>query len=155
MRLLIPATVLSLITAIVAVIASPSYDGPKPLTAEVTTPAPIEVEGIGAGTLVIQGGGDTPKEIADAFYNYSGKENSKLVIIPTASADAEKRDEWSERWMERKLASFTILHTRDRKRANTEEFVKPLREATAVWIAGGVERCLCRHAGGERTASPA
>jgi len=142
MRLLIPATVLGLITAIVAAIAAPSYDGPKPLTVEVTTPAPVEVEGIGPGTLIIQGGGDTPKEIADAFYNFSGKENSKLVIIPTASAEAENRDDWGERWMERKLAGFTILHTRDRKRANMEAFVKPLREATAVWIAGGDQQRL-------------
>ncbi|MFT3878258.1 MAG: cyanophycinase [Gemmatales bacterium] len=142
MKLLIPATVLGLITAIVAAIAADSYDGPKPLTAEATTPAPVEVEGIGPGTLIIQGGGDTPKEIADAFYNYSGKENSKLVIIPTASGEAEKRDGWSERWMDKTLASFTILHTRDRKRANSEEFVKPLREATAVWIAGGDQQRL-------------
>lgn len=142
MKLLIPATVLSLLTAIAATIPAPSYDGSSKLTADVTTPSPIEVEGIGPGTLIIQGGGDTPKDIAEAFYNYSGKENSRLVIIPTASGEADKRDGWSERWKDRKLASFTILHTRDRKRANTDEFVTPLREATAVWIAGGDQQRL-------------
>lgn len=142
MRLLIPSTVLGLITAIVAAFAAPSYDGPKPLTAEITSPAPVEVEGIGPGTLIIQGGGETPKEITDAFLNYAGNEKARLVIIPTASANADKGTGWTERWVEMKLASVTMIHTRDPKRANLEEFVKPLREATAVWIAGGDQQRL-------------
>ena len=32
---------------------------------------------------------------------------------------------------------MTLLHTRDRKRADSEEFVRPLREAQAVWFGGG------------------
>ncbi len=142
MRLLIPAIVLGLITAIASAIPVSSNDGPKPLTADITTPAPIEVEGIGPGTLILQGGGDTPKELTDAFFNIAGNENAKLVIIPTASANADKGTGWTDRWTEKKLASVTMLHTRDRKRANTEEFVKPLKEANAVWIAGGDQQRL-------------
>ncbi len=64
------------------------------------------------------------------------------MIIPTASANADKGTGWTDRWTEKKLASVTMLHTRDRKRANTEEFVKPLKEANAVWIAGGDQQRL-------------
>ena len=60
MRLLIPLTVLGLITAIAGAIPAPSYDVQKPLPTEVTNPAPIEIEGIGPGALVLQGGGSTP-----------------------------------------------------------------------------------------------
>jgi cyanophycinase len=35
------------------------------------------------------------------------------------------------------LASVTVLHTRDRARANSEGFVEPLRHASGVWIDGG------------------
>lgn len=142
MRLLIPGTVLCLLTTITAVIPAPLNDGPRSLPAEVTTPARIEIEGISPGSLVIQGGGDTPKEINEAFLTLAGKEKTRLVIIPTASADAEKPTGWTERWKAMNLADVTMLHTRDRKRANTEEFVKPLKEATAVWIAGGDQQRL-------------
>jgi cyanophycinase len=35
------------------------------------------------------------------------------------------------------IKTITILHTRNRKIANSEEFVKPLRSAQGVWISGG------------------
>src|SRR5262245_61070815 len=35
-----------------------------------------------------------------------------------------------------------ILHTRDRATANSEEFVKPLKTATAVFFTGGRSRVL-------------
>ena len=35
------------------------------------------------------------------------------------------------------LKQITILHTRDRKVADSEAFVSPLRAADAVWISGG------------------
>src|SRR5262249_31060154 len=92
--------------------------------------------------LMLQGGGDTPKELFDAFYQLAGKEKIKLVVIPTANANAEKLTGWTERWTDPKLASVTVLHTRDRRRANSMEFVKPVQEASAVWIAGGDQQRL-------------
>jgi len=35
------------------------------------------------------------------------------------------------------IKSITILHTTNRKIANSEDFVKPLRSAQGVWISGG------------------
>lgn len=142
MRIAIPFLILSLLTAIAAAISTPALDGPKPLTAEVTTPAPIEVEGIDRGTLIIQGGGATPAQITDYFLQRAGRENTKLVIIPTASAEAEKPTGWTEIWNQRNVSDITMLHTRNRKRANQEDFVQPLREATAVWISGGDQQRL-------------
>jgi cyanophycinase len=36
----------------------------------------------------------------------------------------------------------TIMHTRDRKQADSPEFVAPLKEATGVWVTGGKDAYL-------------
>lgn len=115
---------------------------PEQLPTEVTTPATIDPEGIGQGKLIIQGGGSTPQALSDLFLKLSGGENTRLVIIPTASAEAEKPTGWVERWKKLGISDITILHTRQRNKANEETFVNPLRRATAVWISGGDQRRL-------------
>lgn len=117
-------------------------ESPDQLPLEVVTPTPIASEGIGKGKLIIQGGGSTPQALTDLFLKWSGGENAKLVIIPTASAVAEKPTGWMERWKELNINDITMLHTRNRIRANEVAFVEPLRRATAVWISGGDQRRL-------------
>jgi len=107
------------------------------LAATITTPPPVMVEGIGPGTLIIQGGGSTPQSIVDTFLKKSGGEKTKLVIIPTASANAANTESWLPLWKERGISDITVLHTNDRKLASTAEFVKPLQAATGVFISGG------------------
>lgn len=45
----------------------------------------------------------------------------------------------------------TVLHTRKRKRANQESFVRPLRTADAVWFTGGRQWRLVEAYAGTRT----
>jgi cyanophycinase len=61
------------------------------------------------------------------------------VVIPTASADASFDSSWPGLApLEAAGATrLTLLHTRDRRVADSREFVEPLREADAVWIPGG------------------
>ena len=40
------------------------------------------------------------------------------------------------------MKSVVFLHTRLHGQANDPEFVKPLKEASAVWIAGGDQSLL-------------
>ena len=92
------------------------------------------------GSLVIVGGGTFPDAIREKFVALAGGEKAKIVVIPTASADADdatKRDSFTASWTKLKPASVTILHTRDRKQVDDIAFVKPLTEATAVWFSGG------------------
>jgi cyanophycinase len=99
----------------------------------------IEPDGIG-GALVLCGGGRLPDVVRDKFIELAGSKTAKLVIIPTASGDDtvdEDAREVEEIWKAREPASVTILHTRNRDVANSQEFVEPLREATGVWITGG------------------
>jgi cyanophycinase len=92
-----------------------------------------------AGALVIVGGGGLPDVVRDRFLQLAGGNKARLVVIPTASNRAD-RPETSKSfafWKAQNVASVKWLHTRDPKQANDPEFVKPLTEATGVWLSGG------------------
>lgn len=91
------------------------------------------------GSLVIHGGGTLTNETIERFVALAGGPNANFVVIPTALSD----EKIEERQLPQSFLKFfrvrhaTILHTRDRARANSESFVEPLRHATGVWIDGG------------------
>lgn len=95
----------------------------------------------GLGGSLVLGGGTLTEPIASWFFKLAGDEQARIVVIPTASdtADDEKTAGPAHLsvWEKMKPASVTLLHTRDRERANQDEFVKPLREATGVWLGEG------------------
>lgn len=109
------------------------------------------------GTLIIMGGGG--KEFAsvfDRFVELAGGEKAKIVIVPTAaSSDPKYRYDrsWSARYAKDKLkvASAVVLHTHDRKEADTAEFVKSLKDATGVWFGGGRQWRLTKAYGGTKS----
>lgn len=91
------------------------------------------------GWLIIHGGGLLTNEVEKRFVALAGGPNAEFVVIPTAAAD-ENIDLEQIRLRASKGfggRSVTVLHTRDRKRANSADFVEPLRHATGVWIDGG------------------
>jgi cyanophycinase len=103
------------------------------------------------GTLIIVGGGsDRGAGILERFINKAGGLGAKFVIIPTGhgnrAADGQpiiyKEDDVLGIWKTRGLKNVRMLHTSDRQVANTDEFVKPLREANAVWIDGDKQQDL-------------
>lgn len=96
------------------------------------------------GNLVIVGGGGLPEPVKNAFFTLSGGSAAKIVVILTASewADEPVTEEMYSPWKELGAAQVTLLHTRDRAKADDEAFCAPLREATAVWIGGGDQALL-------------
>ncbi|MHC4995274.1 MAG: cyanophycinase [Planctomycetota bacterium] len=88
---------------------------------------------------MIHGGKNLTTSAANAFYRLAGGVNARLVLIPTASeeVDEKKRRSILAEWRDRGFNQIDILHTRSRREANTPAFVRPLTEATAVWISGG------------------
>lgn len=91
------------------------------------------------GTLVIVGGAMQDPAIVKRFIDLAGGPDAPIVIIPTAG-DADEYDQyWSglNLWRENGATNLTVLHTRDRKAADTEAFVKPIRAARGVFFAGG------------------
>jgi cyanophycinase len=89
------------------------------------------------GALVV-GGGDDVAEIRAKFRELAGGTEARVVLIPTASELDDFPPEALEGWKRRfGFKNVTLLHTRDPKRADAEDFVAPLREADAVWFGGG------------------
>src|SRR5262245_37400163 len=98
------------------------------------------------GTLVIVGGGALEGTgIMEKFIQLSGGKNKKFVIVPTAggnrAADGSlreyKEDDVIRPWKTLGLTNVRMLHTHDRKIANTPAFANVLADADAVWFNGG------------------
>jgi cyanophycinase len=104
--------------------------------AEAPAKAPIAVS-TGAGTLVIVGGGSLPDSIRDRFLLLAGGKKARLVVIPTASGRSDRLARSLQFWKAQPVSSVVVLDAANRNEANTAAFVKPLTEATAVWLAGG------------------
>lgn len=91
------------------------------------------------GYLVIVGGGKIVPAIRDRFVKLAGGPDANVVMIPTAAADAMVDDDAARKYFSAtfNVTHFTVLHTRDRKVADSPEFVKALQQASGVWIEGG------------------
>ena len=99
------------------------------------------------GTLVIVGGGALGGTgIREKFVSLAGGPDAPIVVVPTAGGNRNAKGELIAYHEEEVLASWKkelgltnvrMLHTPDPKVADTEEFVKPLREAKGVWFVGG------------------
>lgn len=100
------------------------------------------------GTLVIVGGGKLPAAVRDEFITKAGGANkAKVVVIPTASTYADEEKEhagYLQQWKDAKAADVKLLHTRDEKTANSDDFVKPLTDATGIWFSGGDQSKLTK-----------
>lgn len=92
------------------------------------------------GTLVIVGGNMQDPAIVKRFIDLAGGPDAPIVVIPTAGeADDEYDNYWSglKQWRENGAMNLTVIHTRDKKVADTEAFVKPLQAARGVFFTGG------------------
>ncbi len=103
----------------------------------------IDPQGI-SGSLVICGGGTLPESVYKSFFQLAGGKEAKLVIVPTASDNAEalKEEDLTRRWKDLGVETISILHAADRKQANDPKFLTPLKEASAVWFRGGQQSRL-------------
>jgi cyanophycinase len=106
------------------------------------------------GILIVDGGGTTGT-VRDRFVSLAGGVKARIVVIPTGVSSLRfggkntilnpdwprDRPEWAmyetylKQWLG--IESVTVIHTRDRKVADSEDFVKPLRTATGVFLSAG------------------
>lgn len=92
------------------------------------------------GTLVIVGGAMQDPAIVKRFIDLAGGPDAPIVIIPTAGeADDQYDNYWSglKQWRENGAKNLAVLHTRDRKVADSEAFVAPIKAARGVFFGGG------------------
>jgi cyanophycinase len=92
------------------------------------------------GALVIVGGAMQDPSIVQRFIDLAGGPDAPIVVIPTAGeADDDYGEYWSglKQWRDNGAKNLTVLHTRDRKVADSEAFVQPIRAARGVFFGGG------------------
>jgi cyanophycinase len=111
-----------------------------------TTAAPDSMAPV-PGSLVIAGGGTLPADARAEFVKLAGgKERAKIVVIPTASADADdpaKLDSFLKPWRDAGAASVELVHA-TRGQADNPGAVLPLEKATGVWFSGGDQTRLTK-----------
>jgi len=93
------------------------------------------------GSLLIIGGNvGSQRDIWEKFTQLAGgKEKAVLVVVTTASGDSAAYDKKGVEEVKRQtgIKHVTLFHTSDFKEANSEKFIAPLKNATAVYFEGG------------------
>jgi cyanophycinase len=91
------------------------------------------------GTLMIIGGGLRSEALLKQFIALSGGPDASILFIPTAGEGDEPGLYWEDLrdFQAAGARRVSVLHTRDRKVADSEAFVAPIRQANGVFIGGG------------------
>ncbi|HKA08350.1 MAG TPA: Type 1 glutamine amidotransferase-like domain-containing protein [Gemmataceae bacterium] len=105
--------------------------------------------------MILEGGrieSPTFDKVAQRLIELAGGPDALIVVIPTANEGVAPRlreavpafdpNELKKLLESKGAHRVTVLHTRDRQVADSEEFVKILRTAGGVWIPGGGARIL-------------
>jgi len=97
------------------------------------------VRGPERGALVIVGGGTVGADILGRLFDFAGGKDAPLVVIPTANGQDDFPGDWpgTRMFKDFGVTNITVLHTKDRKVADSAAFVRPLTTAKAVWFVGG------------------
>jgi len=106
-----------------------------------------------AGAVVVVGGGSMGPEILTRFIELAGGPDALIIDVPTAGGDSVYPANW--RGMNALKAAgarnVRVLHTIDKKVADSDQFVEPLAKAGGVWFEGGRQWHLVDSYAGTKT----
>jgi len=92
------------------------------------------------GTLLIVGGAASDY-FYEEFMTLVGGPNKPIVVIPTAGSSQvvsqENLNDFKNSFIKKGFKNVSVLHTHNREEANSEEFIKVLKDAKGVWFSGG------------------
>ena len=90
------------------------------------------------GVLIAMGGGNGTPEIYETWRNLGGGKDAHVVLIPTANNPGEDIEPVINGLKHVfGVQDVIVLDTTDRAKANSTQFVAPLKQATFVYIDGG------------------
>jgi cyanophycinase len=90
------------------------------------------------GTLVIVGGGATPREAIDQFLSAAGGKDASIFVISDALGDEPPEAQKVCGWLKKAGASkVRQLHARDTQEMSRSDLMSSLREARGLWFTGG------------------
>jgi cyanophycinase len=105
------------------------------------------------GSVVVVGGGAVGPEIWTKFIELAGGPDALIIDVPTSGGAATYgQDAGGARALRAAGArNVLVLHTTDRKLADTDSFVAPIKRAGGVWFDGGRHYRLVDAYGGTKT----
>jgi cyanophycinase len=90
------------------------------------------------GVVIAMGGGNGTPEIYEKWKSLGGGKNAHVVLIPTANNPGDDIAPVINGLKQVfGVQDVSVLDTKDRAKANSGEFVAPLKKATFVFIDGG------------------
>ena len=91
------------------------------------------------GAAVVVGGGAVGPEILKKFIELAGGPDALIIDIPTSggAASYDQNAGASRAFRAAGAKNVLVLHTSDRKIADTDSFVAPIKRAGGVWFDGG------------------
>ncbi|KQM69355.1 peptidase S51 [Pedobacter sp. Leaf216] len=128
---------LSVLFLALTAFAYPAFAQPSPITVKKSDTK----HGPEKGSLLIIGGNvGSQRDIWEKFTELAGgKDKAILVVVTTASGDSAAYDKKGVEEVKKQtgIKNVTLFHTSDLKEANSEKFIAPLKNATAVYFEGG------------------
>jgi cyanophycinase len=96
------------------------------------------------GTAIVVGGGNVGPEIWSKFIQLAGGPDALIIDIPTAGGQATYGavTGTSAQIVDNGAKNVVVLHTVDRKIADSDSFVALIRRAGGVWFEGGRQNLL-------------
>jgi cyanophycinase len=126
-----------------------------PLTSSNVAATPHGTPRVGPvhGSVIVVGGGAMGPEVYAKFIELAGGPDAVIVDVPTAGGDSVYPADWrgANGFKEAGAKHVVILHTVNRKVADSDEFIAPLKTAGAVWFEGGRQYHLVDSYGGTKT----
>jgi len=121
------------------------------------TPASVAPEtplvGPRTGSVMVVGGGSMGPELWSRFIELAGGPDALIVDVPTAGGDSVYAPNWRGANALRAAGArnVVILHTVNRRVADSDSFVAPLTRAGGVWFEGGRQWHLVDSYAGTKT----
>ncbi len=105
------------------------------------------------GTVIVVGGGAMGPEVYSAFIKAAGGPDALIVDVPTAGGDtAYTQDAPGTRgWKQAGAKNVYVLHTTNKKLADSDSFAAILKKAGGVWFEGGRQFHLVDSYAGTKT----
>ena len=105
------------------------------------------------GTVIVVGGGAMGPEVYSAFIKAAGGPDALIIDVPTAGGDTAytQNAPGTRGWRQAGAKNVYVLHTTDRKLADSDSFAAILKKAGGVWFEGGRQFHLVDSYAGTKT----
>jgi len=105
------------------------------------------------GSVLVVGGGALGPEVLGRFIELAGGPDALIVDVPTAGGDSVYPADWAGTRSLKALGAkhVVVLHTVDRKLADSDSFAAVLSRANGVWFEGGRQWHLVDSYAGTKT----